>query len=682
MSSLRKKLRLMPLALLVGVIAAFAGNAGLAHAATFNPHHIADDQVFDNTGAMTVQQIDAFLNTFPSSCISANNGFAAPDPTGYSPSGGYTYGGNVSGGTVIQHAAAAYDLNPQVLLATLQKEQSLVSGGAGCSTLQYTGAMGYGCPDSGTTHSYSGVNLYTLRGTTYTSVSGTCVNTQAKAGFSQQVIHAAWLLKFGEQRSEGNVNWAIIRGSWDNSDDLNSCYSGPMTTGTYKVCPGGDATFYDGWRTIDGTAVHMETGATATLYWYTPHLSGNSNFFNIFTSWFGAPFANANDYSFVTSSASTLHYNPGSTGTVTIVLKNIGYNTWYSDHNLPGGQVPTRLATIGYQNSPFITPDANSLFTQNQVMMTPDTVAPGQNATFTFEVTGPYRTMVSHTRLAPVIGGLFMKDVGMDVVLNADTPDWTPTSTSIDTRSFLPNQQSHMHIAVQNTSASTWYSDGNTPAGAYPTRLITVGYQNTPFADTTDTNWMGTHNQIKMNEASVAPGQTATFDAWFVAPISSTAVSSSYHFIISVGGVFGTDKGQVFSLTAPAADLSFQGVSATNPPATMTPGQSATVTYSVKNTGNVVWHDESFQGGTHALRLIMSHPTYRTTNFYDSSDTDWLVNGQVHKPTGTIWPSQTATFSFSWKAPSQGGSYTEPFQLAVGGVFLHDEGAAYTTTVQ
>ena len=31
----------------------------------------------------------------------------------------------------------------------------------------------------------------------------------------------------------------------------------------------------------------MDTGATAALYWYTPHFNGNQNFYNIFTNWFG-----------------------------------------------------------------------------------------------------------------------------------------------------------------------------------------------------------------------------------------------------------------------------------------------------------------------------------------------------------------------------------------------------------
>src|SRR5581483_8078552 len=181
-------------------------HAPQAHAA-FNPNDIIDDAHFDHTSSMTAPQIDAFLNTFPNSCISTNHGFSAADPTGYSPSGGFTYGSYVSAGQVIYDAALAYGLNPQVLLVTLQKEQSLVTGSAGCSVLAYAGATGYGCPDGGTTYNWSpNPALYAINGAPVSSVSGTCVNSVSKVGFAQQLIHAAWLLKFGEQRSEGNTS--------------------------------------------------------------------------------------------------------------------------------------------------------------------------------------------------------------------------------------------------------------------------------------------------------------------------------------------------------------------------------------------------------------------------------------------------------------------------------------------
>jgi hypothetical protein len=272
----------------------------------FNESDLIDDPVFNNYSSMTAAQIDSFINSFPNSCLSDQGSitFRSVDPTGYSPTTGFTYGGFVTAGQVIYDAAQAYQVNPEVLLATLQKEQSLVTGSSGCSTLQYTGAMGYGCPDGGTTYSYSGSDLYATNGNVVTSVSGTCVNSTSKAGFSQQVIHAAWLLKFGEERSEGNVGWAIINSSWNNSDDPLSCYSGPMTAGTWQICPGGPAVFYDGYISIDGQSFLLHNGATAALYWYTPHFSGNQNFDNIFSGWFGDP---TFPYAFKTAESGTVY---------------------------------------------------------------------------------------------------------------------------------------------------------------------------------------------------------------------------------------------------------------------------------------------------------------------------------------------------------------------------------------
>lgn len=265
---------------------ALSSTPALALSVDFN--NLIDDPVFD-AQAMTAPQVDSFLNSFPNSCISSNHGFRAPDPTGYSPTTGFTYGANTTAGKVISDAASAYGLNPQVLLATLQKEQSLVTGSSGCSTLAYAGALGYGCPDGGTTHNYSGVNLYTLNGREVTSVNGTCVGSALDVGFSQQIIHATWLLKFDEERSEGKVTWAVIKGNWDNSDDLSTCYDpGFMTQGTFQRCPSGPAAPFDGFATIDGVSIHMDNGATAALYDYTPHKSGNSNFDTIFTTWFGS----------------------------------------------------------------------------------------------------------------------------------------------------------------------------------------------------------------------------------------------------------------------------------------------------------------------------------------------------------------------------------------------------------
>jgi hypothetical protein len=338
--------------------------------AAFNKDVLIDDVVFNDAYSMSGPQIDAFLNA-RSSCLSSNSGFSAPNPVGYSPSGGFQYGGNVSAGTVIANAAQVYGINPAVLIVTLQKEQSLITS-TSCSTNTIAKAVGYGCPDSAGSYSYSGVNLYTRNGTTFTSVSGICVNSAAKAGFSQQVIRAAWLLKFSQQRALGNTGWAVIQGSWDNSDDLSSCYSGLMTQGTFKRCSNSTPTYYDGWGVIDGVATFMSSGATAALYRYTPHFHGNDNFVSIFESWFGGTISslfyacrNSTNITPAARGAHILSARQGTTDKLSLTFPNqtgsacIEVHTW-----LPGEQgwysnIATNHPAVDPANDRLITADTN-----------------------------------------------------------------------------------------------------------------------------------------------------------------------------------------------------------------------------------------------------------------------------------------------------------------------------------
>jgi hypothetical protein len=248
---------------------------GLAKA-TFTANDLIDDGVFDNVNSMNAAQIDSWLNSkFPNSCISTNNGFSSPEPIGFMPTPGvgFSYGSNVSAGTVIYDVSKVYGLNPQVLLATLEKESSVVSGNASYHCQYINTAMGYDCPDS-----------------------GSCPQNPAKeSGFSKQVTYATWMLKFHEQRSEGNVSWNVQVNDfphpgnvWDNSDDPESCDGGRVTQGYRQICPSSNSNYYDGLTTIDNTSVHLDSGATAALYDYTPHFHGNQLFVGYFEQWFGS----------------------------------------------------------------------------------------------------------------------------------------------------------------------------------------------------------------------------------------------------------------------------------------------------------------------------------------------------------------------------------------------------------
>jgi len=342
-------LTLSALILLSGSLINFSG---VAHASG-NKNNLVDDYVFDNSKSMTAGQIDNWLNSYPASCISPNSGFTTPDPAGYSPNssfvdGHYTYGSAVTAGKAIFDVATAHGINPQVLLTKLQNEEQLVDGGSGCDIWRYTSAVGYACTDSGTnTHNYTyaaGVDpyasgaasyyqlndsthlitpIYYKNGVAQTSITGSCVNTNVFAGFSEQITHAAWALSVWRHKSEGITGWAAVNGSWNHCEDNNSCasnlniperwacYGQLMTQGNYKRCPtDDDPVFYDGYASIDGQTLHMDNGATAALYVYTPHIQ---SFTSIFSQLFGSPYSNCS-YPVGASGVVYRVFNPNTNG--------------------------------------------------------------------------------------------------------------------------------------------------------------------------------------------------------------------------------------------------------------------------------------------------------------------------------------------------------------------------------
>ncbi len=248
--------------LVVGVVGGIGLRTDRARAATaaFDKNLIISNALFDASTAMDATQIQQFLNRYPNSCL---RNYQAPLPTGYS-----TYGGKVSAAKVIEAAARLWGTNPQVLLVTLEKEQSLVTGGVGCASWRYWSAMGYGCPDGGARYDYPALGI-----------TGTCVMYESWAGFAAQVNRGSWQLQFNRQRAEGNLNWKGFQSTTN---------YGYNTPGWRQASAGAPSRYEDGWATIDGQAVFMTNGATASLYTYTPHLSANQAFSSLFTSWFGS----------------------------------------------------------------------------------------------------------------------------------------------------------------------------------------------------------------------------------------------------------------------------------------------------------------------------------------------------------------------------------------------------------
>ena len=241
-------------------------------AASFNPGNIMSDAVMSDYGSMTVDEIQAFL-TEKNPCNNHNYALYQeqsslyPGVTWHWEGGsdghfvclseerfgdGTTIGSGQTAAEIIYQAAQDYQINPQVLIVLLEKEQGLITDTYPHSG-QYRSATGYGCPD-------------------------TAACDTKYYGFKNQVRNAA----------------ALFRHVLDNGY---APYP-EQTSGVYiRFSP--DAS-------CGSSEVFIENRATSALYRYTPYQPnaaaltagygtgdvcsayGNRNFYLYFTDWFGS----------------------------------------------------------------------------------------------------------------------------------------------------------------------------------------------------------------------------------------------------------------------------------------------------------------------------------------------------------------------------------------------------------
>lgn len=223
----------------------------------FNAGNIISDEVFFNPGTMSEADIAAFLRSKVPSCQSGY--VCLKDYTQSTVSkaadaycAGYAGAANEPAARIIYKTAISCGINPQVILATLEKEQSLVTH-TWPSNFRYVIAMGHGCPDF-----------------------ATC--DPRFAGFQNQVYGAARQFQI---YAEGRYFTYYAPGK------------------TWNI-------LYNPERACGTSPVYVANKATAALYYYTPYQPnaaalnnpygngdgcsafGNRNFYRNFVDWFGS----------------------------------------------------------------------------------------------------------------------------------------------------------------------------------------------------------------------------------------------------------------------------------------------------------------------------------------------------------------------------------------------------------
>lgn len=232
----------------------------------FNAGNIISDSVFTNKSTMSEAQIQAFFNSKVAKCQSGYvclkdfriNSVNRPADAYCS---GYSGAANETAARIIYRVAQACNINPQVLIVMLQKEQSLITH-TWPSSWRYDIALGQGCPDSGVSCDPNYVGFFH--------------QIYGAARQMQIYMEGKWF-KYYAPGNTWNIYWAPPvkkNGVW-----VYVCGSGP---------------------------VYVANKATSALYYYTPYqpnaaalragygqgdscsAHGNRNFYNYFTDWFGS----------------------------------------------------------------------------------------------------------------------------------------------------------------------------------------------------------------------------------------------------------------------------------------------------------------------------------------------------------------------------------------------------------
>lgn len=226
----------------------------------FDPGSIMSNDVFFDTTTMDRDQISAFVNEWNDGCREGADGapcladYTEDTPTWTADAfcaGDFVGEQGDSAAAIIDKAAQACQVNPQVLLTILQKEQGLITASGGhLNQDRYAIAMGYACPDG-----------------------GAC--DPKYMGFARQVYSAA--RQFQMYRLQPAM-YEVVAGQVNNI--------------AYNPDP-----------ECGGSEIYIENQATAGLYNYTPYQPteatlkgmpeqcsswGNMNFYGLFQAWFGS----------------------------------------------------------------------------------------------------------------------------------------------------------------------------------------------------------------------------------------------------------------------------------------------------------------------------------------------------------------------------------------------------------
>jgi hypothetical protein len=408
-------------------------SVGQAHAFSpnYNPSNLIDNPTLTNNAAMSAQDIQFFLTNLQSGLAGYSDAEAcSPAIAPY-----YTHcGQTLSAAQLIYDAGQAYGVNPRAILATMEKEQSLVTDPTP-SASQINCAMGY----------------------------NSCSNY---VGFFTQVDNGTWALRYNYEGAMQHATWL----SWSPGANYPCSNAAPgfYSTGLY---PGSTVVFDDSGGTAE--TVTLANAATASLYCYTPYVgphnvtgySGSYNFVYYFQLWFGSTqttTAYAWDYDGQNTYADSgysipftdgVSIAPGQKAYFDVYARNTGYQTWSQSVVHLGTDNPEdRLSS--FANS--------SWLSANRIAMQQSSVIPGNTATFQFSITAP-STPGSYREYFNLVadGTTWMNDLGLYFPIDVVVPRQTTNTQNTGLNSGQSITMGQYLLSGDTQSTLNMQSDGN-----------------------------------------------------------------------------------------------------------------------------------------------------------------------------------------------------------------------------
>lgn len=706
---------------IVGLLFFSNSSVSAASKEDFSAGNLIDDAVFYNSSSMNSDEIQRFLESKNPQCdyngtqpasdwgypnlthaqfaqykregsngFSQDIGFHAPPYkclTRYSqntPQMGAASGycGSIQAGSrtaaqIINDVAKACNINPQVLIVLLDKEQSLITDNWPLDR-QLRNATGFACPD-------------------------TAPCDPAYEGFFYQVYYAARQFKV-YQALPNNYNYIAGRTQtvYYHPGPCKVFSSGKCTE--YYVRSGRDSTKPDiGY--CGSTQLYIQNQATAALYIYTPYQPnqsaldnlygsgdmcgayGNRNFWRIFTDWFGSTktpsyyWAPNTQMSFTNGSANqtlpTVGRVQGDKVYLIVKVKNSGTATWRKGQVNLALSNPTSRTSAIYDNS-WPSKDRPAYFYESSV-------APGGEATYGFwanlHKSGTYREYFNLV----ADGITWMNDMGLyyefQVAPAKYTGEYQTQATYTDTtKSTLaqtdysqPGVRYYNVLKIKNTGNITWRKGYINLGTTQPVDRSSNAY---------DTTWLNKNRIATFSESSVAPGAIATFEFWTKTP-PTIGENREYINLVAENISWFTDYGIYFGYKvnkpyewAPVEQRSFtdQTKSVTKNLSQLTPGERSYLEIRVRNTGTQTWKKG-------VINLGPTQPTDRISKFLTA---EWLSN---NRPTtineNSVAPGEIGTFDFWIQAPDTKGEYKEYFNIVAENItWLTDYGLYFPIRVR